>query len=65
MDSGPVSLPLLRALLQIEQAQPDAWLVVKVNPDPEVEYGQLVALLGQIQAAGVPSHRIRVSESPW
>ena len=32
MDSSPVSIPLLRALLQIEQAQPDAWLVVKVNP---------------------------------
>ncbi len=65
MDSSQVSLPLLRALLQIEQAQPDAWLVVKVNPDPEVEYGQLVALLGQIQAAGIASHHIRVSESPW
>ena len=65
MDSGPVSLPLLRALLQIEQAQPDAWVVVNVDSDPEVEYGQAVALIGQIQAAGVPSHRIRVSESPW
>lgn len=65
MDSGPVSIPMLQALLQIEQAQPDAWVVVNVDSDPEVEYGQAVALIGQIQAAGVPSHRIRVSESLW
>ncbi len=65
MNSRPASIPMLQALLEIEQAQSGAWIVVSVDSDPEVEYGQAVALIGQIQAAGIPSHRIRISESPW
>jgi len=58
--SDPVSIPMLHALLQIEQAQPDVRTMVNVNSDPDVEYGQVVALISQIQTAGIPSHRIRL-----